>query len=80
VELNHPTSQKKKHFKPTPSVGKVKATGFGDTEGMILVDVRCCQSINSGLYIQTRKTLQKHMRSVLPHKNVAAALLQHDSA
>jgi hypothetical protein len=36
------------------------------------------QTINSDLYIQTLKTLQKWFRRVQPQKNVAEILLQHD--
>jgi transposase len=38
------------------------------------------QNINSDLYIQTLKNLQKRLRRVRPHKNVAEILLQHDNA
>jgi len=47
---------------------------------VILVDTMPCgQSINSDLYTQTFKALQKHFRRVSPHKNVAE-ILQQDSA
>jgi histone-lysine N-methyltransferase SETMAR len=38
------------------------------------------QTTNSDLYIQTLKNLQKRLRRVRPHKNVAEILLQHDNA
>jgi hypothetical protein len=37
------------------------------------------QTINSDLYVQTFKNLQKRFRRVLPHTNVTE-LLQHDNA
>jgi histone-lysine N-methyltransferase SETMAR len=53
------------------------ATVFWDAEGVILVDIMpCVQTINSDLYIQTLKTLQKHFSRVQPYKNVAEILLQ----
>jgi hypothetical protein len=49
-------------------------------EGLILVDIMPRgQTINSDLYIQTFENLQKHLRTVGPHKNVAE-ILHHDSA
>jgi hypothetical protein len=45
--------------------GKVMATVFWDAEGVIFVDIMPCgQTINSDLYIQTLKNLQKHLRRV----------------
>jgi histone-lysine N-methyltransferase SETMAR len=57
------------------------ATVFWDAEAMILVDIMPRgQTINSDLYIQTLKNLQKRLRSVRPHKNVAEILLQYNNA
>jgi hypothetical protein len=80
VEWHHPTSPRKK-FKVTPSAVKVMATVFWDAEGAILVDTMPPgQPINSDLYIETRKNLQKRLRRVRPHKNFAEILRQHDNA
>ena len=38
------------------------------------------QTINSDLYVQTFKNLQKRFRRVLPHTSVTEVLLQHDNA
>ena len=57
------------------------STVFWDEEGVILVDIMPHgQTINSDLYIQTLKKLQKRFRRVRPHKDVAEILLQHDNA
>jgi histone-lysine N-methyltransferase SETMAR len=57
------------------------ATVFWNAEGVILVDIMPRgQTINSDLYIQTLKKLQKHLRRVQPHKNVFEILLQHNNA
>jgi hypothetical protein len=77
VEWHHPTSPWKKKFMVTPSAGKVMATAFWDAEGVILVDIMPhVQIINSDLYFQTLKNLQKHLRRVRPHK-IVAEILQH---
>jgi histone-lysine N-methyltransferase SETMAR len=61
--------------------GKSWPLFFCDAEGEILVDIMPRgQTINSDLYIQTLKNLQKRLRRVRPHKNVAEILLQHDNA
>jgi hypothetical protein len=39
MECHHPQSQIKKKFKTNPSTGKFMITIFGDTDGVILVDV-----------------------------------------
>jgi hypothetical protein len=53
---------------------------FFYAEGVILVHIMPRgQPINSDLYIQTLKNLQKYLRRVRPHKNVAEILLQHDN-
>lgn len=45
------------------------ATVLQDAKGRTLVDFRPhSQTINSDLYVQTLKTLQKHFRSVWPYK------------
>jgi hypothetical protein len=42
---------------------------FMKQKGIILVDIMPCgQTINSDLYIQTLKTLQKHFKTVWPTK------------
>jgi hypothetical protein len=80
VEWHDPTSPSRKKFKITPSAGKVMATVFWDAERLILVDIMPHgQTLNSDLYIQALKNLQKHLRRVRPHKNVAEILLQHDN-
>jgi hypothetical protein len=80
VEWHHPTSPRKKKFMVTPSAGKVMATVFWDAEGVILVDIMPHgQIINSDLYFQTLKNLQKHLRRVQPHK-IVAEILQHYNA
>jgi hypothetical protein len=54
---------------------------FWDAEGVILVDIMPRgQTINSDLYTQTLKNLQKRLRRVRSHKNIAEILLQHDNA
>jgi hypothetical protein len=59
---NFPLEEK---FKVTPSAGKVMATIFWDTEGMILVGiVSCGQTINSNLYIQTLENFAEASRRV----------------
>jgi histone-lysine N-methyltransferase SETMAR len=71
----------RRSFKVTPSAGKAMATVFWEPEGVILEDIMPRgQTINSDLYIQTLKKLQKRLRRVRPHKNVAEILLQHDNA
>jgi hypothetical protein len=51
--------------KVTPSAGTLMATVFWDADGVILVDIMPHgQTINSDLYVQTLKTLQKHIRRV----------------
>jgi hypothetical protein len=56
------------------------ATVFWDAEGAIFVDIMPPgQTINSDLYIETRKNLQKRLRTVRPHKNFVEILLQHDN-
>jgi len=53
---------------------------FWDAEEGIFVGILpCAETINSDLYIQTQKTLQKHFRWGQSHKNVVAILLQHDN-
>jgi hypothetical protein len=47
------------------------ATVLQDAKGRTLVDIMLhSQSINSDLYVQTLKTLQKHFRRVQPHKTL----------
>jgi histone-lysine N-methyltransferase SETMAR len=79
MEWRHPIYPRRKKFKVTPSAAKVMATVFY-AEGVILVQIMPRgQTINSNLYIQTLKNLQKYLRRVRPHKNVAEILLQHDN-
>jgi len=52
---------------------------FWDAEGVILVYIMSCQTINSHLYIQTLKTLHQLAKRVKPHKNVTE-ILQQDNA
>lgn len=78
MECHHLTSPGKK-FKAAQE--KAWPTFFWDAEGGILVDITPQgQVINSGLYIQTLKTSQKHFRRVRPHKDAAEILLQCDNA
>lgn len=42
--------------------------------------ISSCQTVNSNLYIQTLKILQKLFWRVRTHSNVAEILLQHDNA
>jgi histone-lysine N-methyltransferase SETMAR len=83
MEWNHPTSHpRKNNFKVTASAGKVMVTvSFWDAEEVFLVDIMPRgQVINSDMYIQTLKNLQKRLRRVRPYKNVAEILIQHDNA
>jgi hypothetical protein len=55
--------------------GKIMSTVFWDAEGVILVDIMPrCQPINSNLYIQITKTLEKQFSKVQLHKNVVEIL------
>lgn len=53
---------------------------FLDAEEGIFLDILpCAETMNSDLYIQTLKTLQKQFRWGQSHKNVVGILLQHDN-
>jgi hypothetical protein len=69
MEQHHPNYNWKKKFNASPSVGKAMATVFWGAEGKVLIDTMPhSQTINSDLYIQTFKILQKHFRRLQPQK------------
>ena len=81
MEWHRTTSPRKKKFKTTPSAGKVMATVFWDSEGVILIDVLPHgETINSEVYVQTLKKLKKRFQRVRSHKDVNKLLLLHDNA
>lgn len=66
VEWHHPPSPQNKFTSPA---GKVMATVFQEAKVRTLVAIMPhSQIINSALYVQTLKTLQKHFRRAWPHK------------
>lgn len=81
MEWRHTSSPRKKKFKTVRSAGKVMATVFWDTEGVILVDFleQGC-TINSVQYVTTLKKLKARLQRVRPTKSMADVLLLHDNA
>jgi Transposase. len=57
------------------------ANNFWNTEGMILVNIMPHgHAINSDLYTQTLRNLQKRFRKFHSHQNFAEILLKHYKA
>jgi histone-lysine N-methyltransferase SETMAR len=80
VEWHHANSPKKK-FKAAPSAGKIMATIFWDSEGLLLVNIMPRgATINSEAYVKTLKKLHSRMRRVRPHRQMEDVLLLHDNA
>lgn len=64
MEWHHVTSPRKK-FKSVPSAGKVMATVFWDSEGVILVNIMAKgTTINSEAYVKTLKKLHARLHRV----------------
>ena len=81
MEWHRTTSPKKKKFKAIPSAGKVMATVFWDSEGVILFDVLPHgATINSEVYCATLRKLKKRVQRVRRHKNANELLILHDNA
>jgi len=81
MEWHHVTSPRTKKFKSVPSAGKIMATVFWDSEGVILVDIMAKgTTINSDAYVQTLKKLYARLRRVRPNRQMKDVLLQHDNA
>lgn len=81
MEWHHANSPKKTKFKTTPSAGKVMATVFFDSEGLLLVDIMPRgTTINSDAYVTTLKKLQARLSRVRPHRQKQDVLLLHDNA
>jgi hypothetical protein len=65
MEWHHANLPKKKKFKSAPSAGKVMATVFFDSEGLLLVDIMPQgTTINSDAYVVTLKKLQAFEQKV----------------
>ena len=59
MEWCHPTSSRTKKFKAQNSAGKIMATVFLDSQGVILVDfLPKGKTINSEVYIETLRKLK----------------------
>lgn len=81
MEWHHTNSPRKKKFKSAPSAGKVMASVFWDSEGVLLVDImERGTTINSTAYVNTLKKLEGRLRRVRPHRQKADVLLLHDNA
>lgn len=81
MEWHHKDSPRKKKFKSAPSAGKVMASVFWDSEGVLLVDImEPGTTINSTAYVATLKKLQGRLRRVRPHRQNEDVLLLHDNA
>lgn len=81
MEWHHTNSPSKKKFKAVPSAGKVMATVFWDSEGVILFDVLPHGgTINSEVYCATLRKLKKRFQRVRRHKNANELLILHDNA
>ena len=81
MEWRHPTSPRTKKFKAQNSAGKIMATVFWDSQGVILVDfLPKGETINSEVYIETLRKLKAKIRRVRPNLDMANVLLQHDNA
>ena len=63
------------------STGKIMATVFWNSQGVILVDFLLKgETINSEVYIETLRKLKAKIRCVRPNLDMANVLLQHDNA
>ena len=81
MEWRHPTSPKTKKFKAEKSAGKVMATIFWDSKGVILLDfLPRGETVNANVYIETLKKLKARIRRVRPDSDMCNVLLQHDNA
>ena len=81
MEWRHPTSPRTKKFKAQNSAGKIMATVFWDSQGVILVDfLPKGETINSEVYIETLRKLKAKIRRVRPNLDMANVLLQHENA
>ena len=59
MEWRHPTSPRTKKFKAQNSAGKIMASVFWDSQGVILVDfLPKGETINSEVYIETLRKLK----------------------
>ena len=65
MEWHHPNSPRTKKFKAQNSAGKIMATVFWDSQGVILVDFLLKEeTINSKVYIETLRKLKAKIRRV----------------
>ena len=81
MEWRHPNSPRTKKFRAQKSAGKIMATVFWDSQGVILVDILLKgQTINSEVDIETLRKLKAKIRRVWPNLDMANVLLQHDNA
>jgi len=65
------SSSRKKIFKVQTSAGKVTASAFWDSQGILLVELlERGVTINSGRYVQTLKKLKQRMRIVRPRRKM----------
>ena len=68
MEWRHPTSSRAKKFKAQNSAGKIMATVFWDSQGVILVNfLPKGVTINSEVYIETLRKLKAKIRHVRPN-------------
>ena len=81
MEWRHSNSPRTKKFKAQKSAGKIMATVFLDSQGVILVDILPKgQTINSEVDIETLRKLKAKIRRVWPNLDMANMLLQYDNA
>ena len=68
MEWHHPNSPRTKKFKAQKFAGKIMATVFWDSQGVILVDFFSKgETTNSEVYIETLRKLKAKIRHVRPN-------------
>lgn len=68
------------HLKNSSSAGKVMITVFGDSEGVIIVDITPRRkTVNSDAFIRTPIEIRKRFKRVQSHTNQTGILLLHDN-